>query len=261
MIEVKNLKKNYKLSKKQVSKEKTSDKLKTAVVDISFIAKEGEIFGLLGPNGAGKTTTLRCIATLIKPTQGFISVNGIDVEKDPEDVRKQIGFLTNELKLDTHFSPKYTMYYFGKLYGMTNEEIEARTEEMFERFGITPFKNKKIEELSTGMKQKLSIAVSLIHNPSVVIFDEPTNGLDIITARTVTEYLHEIKDQGKLIIISTHIMDVAEKLCDNIGIILQGELKALGSLSDILNETGDTNLEDAFFTLYKKYEEGGNNHV
>lgn len=261
MIEVSKLQKIYQLSKKQMAKEKTKDKSKMAVRDISFTAKEGEIFGLLGPNGAGKTTTLRCISTLIKPTSGTITVNGFDVEKNPQDVRRQIGFLTNELKLDTHFTPKYTMNYFGLLYGMTTEEIENRTQEMFSRFGITDFMDKRIEELSTGMKQKLSIAVSLVHDPSIIIFDEPTNGLDIITARTVTEYLVEMKKNGKLVVISTHIMDVAEKLCDHIGIILEGTIKANGTVKSICNDTGKDNLEDAFFNLYLKYTQGGGLNV
>ena len=261
MIEVNKLQKIYKLSKKQMSKEKTKDKLKMAVKEISFTAREGEIFGLLGSNGAGKTTTLRCISTLIKPTDGTITVNGFDVEKNPQEVRKQIGFLTNELKLDTHFTPKYTMNYFGLLYGMTLEEIEKRTEEIFTQFGISEFRDKRIEELSTGMKQKLSIAVSLVHDPSIIIFDEPTNGLDIITARTVTEYLLAMKRKGKLIIISTHIMDVAEKLCDQIGIILDGTIKAKGTVKSICNDTGKDNLEDAFFKLYLQYTQGGSLNV
>ena len=197
MLKVSELQKIYKLNKKQMTKQKVTEKTKIAVNDITFEAKKGEIFGLLGPNGAGKTTTLRCIATLYKPTKGSITVNGIDVVKEPEKVRQQIGFLTSELKLDTHFTAEYTMDYFGRLYGMSKAQIKKRTEDMFEVFGIKEFKNTKIEELSTGMKQKLSIAVSLVHDPSVIIFDEPTNGLDIITARSVTNYLKKMRDEGK----------------------------------------------------------------
>jgi len=256
-----NLKKNYKLSKKQMTQRKISDNTKIALDGISFKANKGEIFGLLGPNGAGKTTTLRCISTLFKPTSGSITVNDLDVEKEPEKVRGQIGFLTNELKLDSHFTPEYTMNYFGMLYGMPKEQIVKRTKEMFERFGITTFKDTKIKELSTGMKQKLSIAVSLVHDPSIIIFDEPTNGLDIITARSVTDYLVEMKEQGKLIVISTHIMNVAEKLCDNIGIILNGKLRALGTIEDICGQTSTENLEDAFFKLYATYDKEDIYHV
>ncbi|TCT13943.1 sodium transport system ATP-binding protein [Natranaerovirga pectinivora] len=251
MIEVKNLTKIYKLNKKQMKELKSRTNKKTAVNNLSFTAHEGEIYGLLGPNGAGKTTTLRSIATLLKPTEGEIVVQGFDVVKKSSEVRRRIGFLTNELKLDTHFSPKYTMQFFGKLYGLDNETIKKRTEELFKYFGIDNFSNKKIEELSTGMKQKLSIAVSLVHDPEVVIFDEPTNGLDIITARAVTDYLFELKEKGKLVIVSTHIMSVAEKLCDRIGIIINGELKAEGNVAQILALTDTEDLEDAFFELYK----------
>ncbi|TCK93275.1 sodium transport system ATP-binding protein [Natranaerovirga hydrolytica] len=251
MIEVKHLTKVYKLNKKQMQELKTKGNKKVAVNDLSFTAKEGEIFGLLGPNGAGKTTTLRSISTLLKPTEGQISVQGYDVIKEASEVRRRIGFLTNELKLDTHFTPNYTIYFFGKLYGLDKKTIDERKEKLFNHFGINEFAHKKIDELSTGMKQKLSIAVSLIHDPEVVIFDEPTNGLDIITARAVTEYLYKLKAEGKLVIISTHIMTVASKLCDRVGIIINGTLKAEGTIEEVLKKTGTNDLEDAFFELYK----------
>lgn len=251
MIEINNLTKIYHLSKKQMKEQKAKASQKIAVNNVNFTAQEGQIFGLLGPNGAGKTTTLRSIATLLKPTKGEIKVQGFDVVTDAKEVRRRIGFLTNELKLDPHFTPTYTMMFFGKLHSMELEAIKIRTNELFEYFGITEFKDKKISDLSTGMTQKLSIAVSLIHNPEVVIFDEPTNGLDIITAKAVTTYLQELKAQGKLIIISTHIMTVAEKLCDRVAIIIAGKKVADGSIEKILAQTGAKDLEDAFFELYK----------
>ncbi len=251
MIEVKNLVKSYKLSKKKMQKAKTKEKIVVAVNGVSFVAKPGEIFGLLGPNGAGKTTTLRCVSTLLKPTGGEISVMGKDVESDSEGVRKHIAFLTNELKLDKHFTPDYTVDFFARLYNMDRESINKRKEELFEYFGITNYRQKKIGELSTGMMQKLSIVVSLIHDPDVVIFDEPTNGLDIVTAKKVTEYLRELRNQGKVVVISTHIMDLAEKLCDRIAIMLDGEIKIHGTLQQILEETGEKDLEEAFFKVYK----------
>jgi len=253
MIEVKDFTKVYKLSRKQMAESKQKTKEMTAVDNISFVAEDGMIFGLLGPNGAGKTTTLRSIATLLKPTKGTITVNGYDVLKDSEQVRRSIGFLTNELKLEKHFTPAYTMDFFGQLYGMTEETIRSRTQELFTYFGITDFKDKKISDLSTGMTQKLSIAVSLIHNPPVVIFDEPTNGLDIITAKAVTEYLIKLKSEGKLVIISTHIMSVAETLCDRIAIIISGKKVADGTLKDILEAEEEGSLEEAFFKLYKTH--------
>lgn len=251
MIEIKNLTKVYKLNKKKMAELKTKQNTKKAANNISLTARPGEIYGLLGPNGAGKTTTLRCVATLLTPTEGTVSVCGYDTVKQPEKVRESICFLTNEIKLDPHFSPKYLFQFFGRLHGIDEATIEARRKELFEYFEITDFENKKIEELSTGMKQKASIAVSLVHDPKVVIFDEPTNGLDIITARNVTDLLQKLRDEGKLVIISTHIMSEAEKLCDRIGIIIDGKKITEGTLPELLAETNAADLEDAFFNLYK----------
>ncbi len=253
MIEIKNLTKVYKLSKKKMAELKTKENIKRAADGISLTANPGEIYGLLGPNGAGKTTTLRCVATLLTPTEGSVSVCGFDTVKQADDVRKSIGFLTNEIKLDPHFSPKYLFAFFGRLHGLDEATIESRRKELFEYFGITEFENKKIEELSTGMKQKASIAVCLAHDPKVVIFDEPTNGLDIITARNVTDLLLKLKNDGKLVIISTHIMSEAEKLCDRIGVIIDGKKVTEGTLAEILAQTEAGDLEDAFFQLYKEH--------
>lgn len=254
MIEVRDLKKIYQLSKKQMRQQKEKDKHKIAVRGISFGAKPGEIFGLLGPNGAGKTTTLRCISTLLAPTAGNIRVCGYDTVTQGVEVRQRIAFLTNELRLDGHFTPKYTLRYFGSLYKMSEVEIEKRMAHLFSTFGILDFQDAKIDDLSTGMKQKLSIAVSLIHDPEVVVFDEPTNGLDIVTARTVMDYLLELKAQGKTVIISTHIMDVAEKLCDRFAVILNGGIVAQGHLDEVLEQAGASDLEEAFFNLYQRQE-------
>lgn len=252
MIEVQGLTKVYHLSRKQMVQQKTKSSVKRAVDHVSFIAKEGEIYGLLGPNGAGKTTTLRCLSTLLKPTEGTIIVNGHDTVKQDELVREDIALLTNDIKLDPHFTPEYLFQFFGHMHGMTDEEIEKRQTELFSYFGINDFKQKRVEELSTGMKQKAAIAVCLVHNPKIVIFDEPTNGLDIVTARNVTDYLIKLKKEGKLVLISTHIMSEAEKLCDRIGIIIDGKKVIEGTLQEVLRETKTEDLEDAFFTLYKE---------
>ena len=251
MIEIKNLTKIYKLSSGQMKKLKTKSSTKVAVDNISFKAEQGEILGLLGPNGAGKTTTLRCIATLLKPTDGTVIVDGHDTVKEPEAVRASIGFLTNEIKLDPQFSARYLFDFFGKLHNMKDDDIRTRKSELFSYFGIEEFKTKKIEELSTGMKQKAAIAVSLVHNPDIVIFDEPTSGLDIITARLVTDYLKKLRDDGKLIIISTHIMTEAEALCDRVAIIIDGKKICENTIPEILKEYNVNNLEDAFFEMYK----------
>lgn len=251
MIIINNLTKVYKLSKKQMLEQKTKKNMKKAVDNISLTAKPGEIYGLLGPNGAGKTTVLRCISTLLKPTDGTITVCEQDTVTDSEKVREKISFLTNEIKLDPQFSPKYMFHFFGRLHGQDEKTINDREDKLFDYFGMKDFEDKKIEELSTGMKQKASVAVSLVHDPEVVIFDEPTNGLDIVTARSVTDYLKLLKEEGKTIIISTHIMSEAEKLCDRIGIIINGILVMEGTLSEILEKTNTAELEDAFFELYK----------
>ena len=250
MIKVKELTKVYKLSKKQMAEMKTKKNMKLAVNKVSITANPGEIYGLLGPNGAGKTTTLRCIATLLKPTEGSIEVCDFDTVTQSEEVRKRIAFLTNEIKLDPQFSPTYMFRFFGRLHGIEEQQINERMELLFEQFGITDFKDKKIDELSTGMKQKAAIAVSLVHDPEIVIFDEPTNGLDIVTARMVTDYLRKLKEEGKVVIVSTHIMSEAEKLCDRIGIIINGQKVMEGTLPEILEKTQGEDLEDAFFRLF-----------
>lgn len=250
MVEIRNLTKVYKLSKKQMAEIHARTPLKTAVDDLSLTARRGEIYGLLGPNGAGKTTTLRCISTIIKPTKGEIYVNGHEVQKEEAAVRQSIGFLTSDIKLDDQFDVDYMFRFFGRLRGVKGEVLERRREELFSYFGIQEFAHKKIKELSTGMKQKAAIAVSLVHDPDIVIFDEPTNGLDIITARGVTDYLKKLRDDGKLVIVSTHIMSEAEKLCDRIGVIIDGRKEEEGTVAEILERTKSTDLEDAFFQIY-----------
>ncbi len=256
LLEVKDLKKTFKLSKKQQKIEKTDLKEKVACNGLSFTAYPGEIFGLLGPNGAGKTTCLRAIATLIKPDEGDIYVGGSSVKEDTFDVLGKIGFLTSELKLEDHFTPNYLFTYFSRLHGIEEDKIEENKMSLFKRFGIDEFMEVKVGELSTGMKQKASIAISLVHNPDFVIFDEPTNGLDVLTARSVTDYLVELKNQGKTVIISTHILSVVEKLCDRVGIIINGRMKVCDTLGNILKDQEDNDLEELFFDLVRE-DQGG----
>lgn len=255
MIEIQNVTKIYKLNKKQMAEQKSSSSMKVAVRQVSFTARDGEIFGVLGPNGAGKTTLLRCIATLLQPTEGKILVNGLDTGKEGEQIRRITAFLTNEIKLDPHFTPKYLFRFFGRLHGMPEEDIERRQKELFDYFGIQEFEDKRMEELSTGMKQKASIAVSLAHDPDIIIFDEPTNGLDIITARAVTDYLRLLREKGKLIIVSTHIMSEAQKLCDRMAMIIQGTCTFQGTLEEALAINHTEDLEDAFFEMYRRVME------
>ena len=184
ILEVKGLKKTFKLSAKQQKIEKTNDKVKVAVNDLSFTAYRGEVFGLLGPNGAGKTTTLRMLATLIKPDEGDAIVDGSSIVSVPEEVRGKIGFLTSELKLEEFFTPNYLYDFFSDLHGVPADVAEKRKQDYFERFGIDKFAEVKVGNLSTGMKQKVSLVVSLVHDPDIIIFDEPTNHIDIFTRKT-----------------------------------------------------------------------------
>ena len=249
ILKCENLYKSFVLSQKQRKLEKTDLKVKVAVNDLSFTAYKGEIFGLLGPNGAGKTTTLRMLATLIKPDKGDAFVSGLSIKNDPYGVRQKIGFLTSELKLEDFFTPNYLYDFFSSLYNIPLEESQKRKKELFEKFGIDKFAEVKVANLSTGMKQKVSIVISIVHNPDIIIFDEPTNGLDVLTAKVVTDFLKELKDQGKTIILSTHIFSLVEKLCDRVGVIIDGKLVCCDEVSNI---TKEKNLEDVFFDLYKE---------
>jgi sodium transport system ATP-binding protein len=246
---VKNLVKTFKLSKKQQKIEKTNLKIKVAVNGLSFTAKRGEIYGLLGPNGAGKTTTLRIISTLIKPDSGDVFVEGVSVCSNPEKVRERIGFLTSELKLEDFFTPNYLYDYFSELHGVDKQVSEQRKSKLFKKFGIDKFAEVKIADLSTGMKQKVSLVISIVHNPDFIIFDEPTNGLDVITAKAVTDFLIDLKNEGKTIIISTHIFSLVEKLCDRVGVIINGKMVESDTIANVCR---GRSLEDVFFDLYKE---------
>ena len=248
-IEVISITKEYVLSKKQMKLDKTTSKIKVAVSDLSFSVYKGEICGLLGPNGAGKTTTLRCISTLISPTQGDIIVDGASVNKNAEEVRKKIAFLTSDLKLEEFFTPNYMFDYYSTLHHIEPSVIKERKEYLFDKFGINKFAEVKIGELSTGMKQKTSLAVSLCHDPDIIIFDEPTNGLDVLTSKIVTDFLLELKEKGKTIIVSTHIFSLIEKICDRVGIIINGKMVKEDELTSL---TKEKKLEDVFFDLYKE---------
>jgi len=220
------------------------------VEDVSFTVQEGQIFGLLGPNGAGKTTLMQMISTLLIPTSGDIEIYGMNTRNQTRDIRKKIGFLTSEVKLDPFSTPDKLFHFFGELYQMDRTLVEQRKEESFARFDIGPFAQKKIIELSTGMRQKISIAISLIHNPPVVIFDEPTNGLDILTAYQVTDFLRELRRDGHIVLLSTHIFSVAQDLCDELAVMVDGHIVARGTVPSLLADTGSATFEEAFFRLY-----------
>lgn len=248
ILRVEGVSKTFTLSKKQQKIEHTHNSRKVAVDNLSFTANRGEIFGLLGPNGAGKTTTLRMLATLIKPDQGDAWVDGCSIVSQPEEVRSKIGFLTSELKLEDYFTPNYLYDFFSNLHGVDPQTAAARKKALFDRFGISQFAEVKVANLSTGMKQKASIVISLVHDPDIIIFDEPTNGLDVITARTVTDFLQELRTAGKTVILSTHIFSLVERLCDRVGIIIDGRLTHCDTLQTVCDGLP---LEDRFFEIYK----------
>ena len=249
ILKVEGLGKTFTLSKKQQKLEKTKEKKRVAVDGLTFTAYKGEVFGLLVPNGAGKTTTLRMLATLIKPDRGDAVIDGSSIVRDPQQVRSKIGFLTSELKLEQFFTPNYLYDFFSMLYGVKPEVRDERKRKMFDRFGISEFAEVKVGNLSTGMKQKVSLVISLVHDPQIIIFDEPTNGLDVITAKVVTDFLQELKKDGKSIIVSTHIFNLIEKICDRVGIIIQGKMIVCDDLKGV---TGEKTLEERFFEIYEE---------
>lgn len=249
VLSVENIKKTFTLSRKQQKIDKTTDKIKVAVDGLSFNCFSGEIYGLLGPNGAGKTTAMRIISTLIKSDTGDVKVKGFSVKKEPEAVRKSIAFLTSELKLEDFFTPEFLFDFYSDLHNIDPQIRQKRKAVLFNKFGIDKFAEVKVGELSTGMKQKVSIAVSLAHDPDIIVYDEPTNGLDVITARIVTDFLLDLKKQGKCIIVSTHIFSLIERVCDRVGIIINGKMVSEGRLSELCD---GMSLEDRFFEIYNK---------
>src|SRR5580658_9219561 len=220
-----------------------------AVNDISFICKPGQIYGLLGANGAGKTTTLRMLATILEPTSGTARVAGFDLMKDPENVRANVGFLSTATALYGRLTAQEMVEYFGRLYGLDDPTIERRINEIFTRLEMTDFRDRRCDKLSTGMKQKVSIARTLVHDPPVMIFDEPTGGLDVMAARTILGFIRECRERGKTVVFSTHVMSEAEKLCDTIGIIHQGRLLAEGTLAELRARYAHQDLEDIFMAV------------
>jgi len=217
-----------------------------AVDSISFRCQPGEIYGLLGANGAGKTTTLRMLATILSPTSGTARVAGFDVVGEASKVRAHIGFLSTATALYDRLTAAETVEYFGQLYGLDSATIARRTAEIFKTLDMEEFRDRRCAKLSTGMKQKVSIARTLVHDPPVMIFDEPTNGLDVMAARSITDFIRQCRDGGKTVIFSTHVMTEAEKLCDRIGIIHGGRLCTEGTLGDLRTKYAKSNLEEIF---------------
>ena len=225
-----------------------------AVDGVSFDCRHGEIFGLLGPNGAGKTTTLRMLSTVLRPTSGSASVAGHDVVDEALEVRRRIGFLSGSTGLYGRLTARETLEYFGRLHGLAEAALKERVRYLLELFTIEEFADTRCEKLSTGMKQKVSIARSIVHDPPVVIFDEPTLGLAILIATTMLRFIQDCRSAGKCIIFSTHIMSEVEKLCDRVGIIHAGKLEAVGTIAQLRDLTGERFLEDVFLRLVEGAE-------
>lgn len=220
-----------------------------AANELSFECRPGTVFGLLGRNGAGKTTTLRMLATILVPTSGTAIVGGYDIIREPGKVREKIGFLSGDTKLYDRLTGRETLKYFGRLAGMGDETLKARIEELRGKFDLADVLDLKVGKMSTGMKQKISVARVIIHDPSVLILDEPTLGLDVVNARATFDLIRQWKSGGKTIIFSTHIMTEAEKLCDELGIIEKGRLFARGTPAEIVKNHGGADLEDVFIGL------------
>ncbi len=224
-------------------------KPKAAVEDVSFSVKPGEVYGLLGPNGAGKTTTLRMLCTVLKPTAGFATVAGYDVGKQPAEVRRNVGFLSANTGVYDRMTAWEMVEYYGKLAGLGGPSLKARMEQLFEQFALTEFRDVAGGRLSTGNKQKVSIARALVHDPPVLIFDEPTAGLDVLVQRAVLQQVAALKAAGKTILFSTHHFTEVQKLCDRVGIIARGRLLAQGTLPELRAAHGQEDLEEIFFGL------------
>jgi sodium transport system ATP-binding protein len=215
-----------------------------AVDNVSFTCKPGQIYGLLGANGAGKTTTLRMLATILEPTDGTAIVCGHDVVEAPERVRANVGFLSTATALYPRLSSQELVEYFGRLNGLDEPTLKKRVDDIFNRLDMNGFRDRRCDKLSTGMKQKTSIARTLVHDPPVMIFDEPTTGLDVMTARSIITFISDCRAQGKTVIFSTHIMSEVERLCDSIGIIHDGKLLAEGTIAGLRSKYAEHNLEE-----------------
>jgi sodium transport system ATP-binding protein len=226
-----------------------------AVNGVSFQALPGQVYGILGPNGAGKTTVLRILSTVLKPTGGTASVNGCDVVTQPSLVRRQIGFMSCNTAVYDRMTAWEMVEYFGRLYGMQPEPLRERMEQLFQRLQMNEIRDVLGSKMSTGMRQKVSIARAIVHDPPVLIFDEATSGLDVLVARALLSAVSELRDQGKCVIFSTHIMREAEKLCDRIAIMNRGFILAEGTLDELRETHLERDLEELFFRLIYNYDE------
>jgi len=220
-----------------------------ALAGVDLACRYGEIYGLLGPNGAGKTTTLRILATILAPSSGSALLDGVDVAADPLEVRRRLGFLSASTGLYARLTPRETLRYFGAMHGLAAGVMEARIDELISTFEITPFADQRCEGLSSGQRQRVSIARAVLHDPAVLILDEPTTGLDILGTSDMIDFIAERRSAGRSILFSTHILSEAERLCDRIGVIHRGRLLAAGTLAELRARTGREYLDEVFRAL------------
>lgn len=258
MIDVQNVSKTFSLSKQQKKELQTTASSINAVNGVTFTCTPGRIYSLLGPNGAGKTTTLRMIATILQTTTGDIKVCDMSVNEKPDLVRSKIGFLTGSTNLYDRLSPGEIVEYFAKLHGMEKSKYTERMDMLFTQMGIHDFSKKRIGQMSTGMKQKVSIARSMIHDPEVVIFDEPTSGLDVITANNIIKLIRQCKEEGKTVIFSSHIMSEVDLLCDDLAIIAKGDLVYQNTMDNFRSEFSDISLTEAFIQVVENSQTNQN---
>ncbi len=226
-----------------------------ALDSVSFDVQVGEIFGLLGPNGAGKTTCLRMLSTVLQPTGGSATVAGYDVATHPQDVRGQIGFMSCNTGIYDRMTAWEMVEYFGRLYGIEEQELQQRLDRIFTTLQMQEIRDMLGSKMSTGMKQKVSIARTIIHDPPVLIFDEPTTGLDVLVARAVLKTIEALREEGKCIIFSTHIMREVEKLCDRVAVIYKGKILAIGSIPELEEQYHESDMEELFFSLIQQHED------
>jgi sodium transport system ATP-binding protein len=226
-----------------------------ALSGLTFDAFPGEIYGLLGPNGAGKTTALRILSTVLRPSGGSATVNGYNVLTQPSRVREQIGFVSANTAVYDRMTAEEMVVYFGRLHGINEPVLSERLANLFARLQMDDIRDVLGAKMSTGMKQKVSIARALIHDPPVIIFDEATVGLDVLVARALLNTIAELRDQGKCIVFSTHIMREAERLCDRIAIMHRGYILSEGPLDQLRERHGEEDLEELFFQLISQHDE------
>lgn len=240
MIEVCDIYKHFQDKKQGIVK---------AVDGVSCSCHPGEIFGLLGPNGAGKTTLLRMLATILEPTSGTATVAGFDIRTHPEDVRRNIGYLSGSTALYERLTAREMVTYFGELNGLALPEVQKRIQEIFTELDMQEFADRRCDKLSTGQKQRVSIARTIVHHPPVLFFDEPTSGLDILSADTILRFIRRCRNEGRTVVFSTHIMSEVEALCDRIAVIYKGQIAAIGTLAELRARTGQQAFENVFRRL------------